>query len=92
MNATTTLKNAAFYVSPCKRWELSFTGFQFTSERADLDSVRIRCLDRETGTSVIAKAVDGEKAIWSCDIGVSDEASEKAAERIINLKLPTDSV
>ncbi|MEH6651846.1 MAG: hypothetical protein V7707_17635 [Motiliproteus sp.] len=69
----------AFYVSPCKRWELSFTGFQFTSERTDVDSVRIRCLDRESGTSVITSTVDGEKAIWSSNIGVSDEVSEKAA-------------
>jgi seryl-tRNA synthetase len=69
----------AFYVSPCKRWELSFTGFRFASERTDVNSVRIRCLDRETGTSVMVNAVDGDKVVWSSNIGVSDVMSEKAA-------------
>jgi len=85
-------ETGAFYVSPCKRWELFFTGFQFSSERSDTDSTRIRCLDRETGTSVIANAIDGNKAAWSADIGISDEVSEAAAERIIDLKLPTAAI
>ena len=82
----------AFYVSPCKRWELFFTGFQYSSERSDTDATRIRCLDRETGTSVIANAIDGNKAVWSTDIGISDEVSEAAAERIVDLKLPTAAI
>lgn len=82
----------AFYVSPCKRWELFFTGFQYSSEKQDSDSTRIRCLDRETGTSVIANAIEGNKAVWSSDIGISDEVSETAAERIVELKLPTAAI
>lgn len=82
----------AFYVSPCKRWELFFTGFQFSSDKSDTDSKRIRCLDRETGTSVIANAIDGNKATWSTDIGISDDVSEAAAKQIIDLKLPTAAI
>jgi predicted RNase H-like nuclease (RuvC/YqgF family) len=43
-----------FYTSPCERWRLFFTGFQFPEENPNPDSARIRCLDRKTGTSVIA--------------------------------------
>ncbi|MBQ0757785.1 MAG: hypothetical protein KBT66_04100 [Amphritea sp.] len=82
----------AFYVSSCKQWELFFTGFQFSSDKSDDDTTRIRCLDRETGTSVIANAVDGNKAAWSTDIGIPDEVSEAAAEQIIELKLPTAAI
>ena len=82
----------AFYVSPCKRWELFFTGFQYSSEKSNLDSTRIRCLDRETGTSVIANSLEDNKAVWSTDIGISDEVSEIAAERILELKLPTAAI
>ncbi|MCW8884999.1 MAG: hypothetical protein OQK12_07050 [Motiliproteus sp.] len=79
----------AFYISSCKRWELFFTGFRYPGEGVDPDSARVRCLDRKTGTSVVANALDGKKARWSCDIGIPDEISEKAAEHILCLKLPT---
>ncbi|MEH6628944.1 MAG: hypothetical protein V7739_21090 [Motiliproteus sp.] len=78
----------AFYVSQCKRWELSYTGFQFANESDDPDSVRVRCLDRETGNSVIAKGLNDNQIAWSLDIDIPDAVAEKATETIISLKLP----
>ena len=72
----------AFYTSSCKQWELFISGFQFSGEKPSSKSSRIRCLNRETGTSVIANGVNDNKACWSDDIGVPDEVSEKAAEHI----------
>jgi hypothetical protein len=81
----------AFFISPCKQWELSYTGFQYPDERPVSDSSRIRCLNRETGSSVIAKGVDGDKALWSDDSGIPDEVSEKAAESIAELNQANSS-
>ncbi|MEH6625827.1 MAG: hypothetical protein V7739_05245 [Motiliproteus sp.] len=82
----------AFYVSACKQWELSYTGFQYPDERAADNSSRIRCLNRESGSSVIANGLDGDKAVWSNDIGIPDEVSVTAAERIAELNLSTSSI
>lgn len=78
----------AFYISACKRWELSFTGFQYASERPNPDSVRIRCLDRQTGSSVIADDLNNGQVTWSHDLGIPEAVSEKASEKIVALKIP----
>jgi len=80
----TASKNEAdsFYVSSCKRWELFLTGFQYQSERKAPEFLRVRCLDRETGTSVICSGVEGDQLTWGLDIGIPEEVTEKAAERI----------
>ncbi|OMH25732.1 hypothetical protein [Motiliproteus sp. MSK22-1] len=79
----------AFYTSSCKQWELFTTGFKFSTEKATSNTSRVRCLNRETGTSVIASALNEGKVSWSDDIGVPNEVSEKAAEYIAENGLST---
>ena len=74
-----------FFESSCQRWVLSFSGFQFPNEKPDPESVRVRCLDRETGASVVARDLEEERVVWSIDIGIPEKVSQKAAEKILEL-------
>ncbi len=77
-----------FFTSSCGQWQLFFTGFQFPDEKPDLDSVRIRCLNRFTGTSVIASTLDGDSVVWSDDINVPAAVAKRAAEELRKLDRP----
>lgn len=78
-----------FWGSDDDRWHLRMCAFKFADEEESTpeDVVRIRCLDRKTGTSVLGIEVDEDgKAVWSSDIGVPDEMSFQAAKEIESLK------
>lgn len=77
-----------FYLSEDKKWGLRLTQFKFPDEKGKKNiMMRIRCLNLETGTSVIAVAHDEQHNVhWSDDIGVPDEVSKEAVTNMISLK------
>jgi hypothetical protein len=54
-----------FYTSVCGNWRLYFTGFKYLNEKTDKEYSRIRCLNRESGTSVIVSSIGGNEVTWS---------------------------
>lgn len=76
-----------FYFSDDNRWQLRLTGFRFPGEPESNRVLRIRCLDGETGTSVLADHKDDKGlAIWSGDIGIPEDISIRAAQEMDSLK------
>jgi len=79
-------ENDCFYLSEDKRWGLKLTGFRFDDEDRSKRSLRIRCIDYKTGTSVIAVYMDdNQKVVWSHDIEVPEEVGYEAGRNMKSL-------
>lgn len=73
-----------FWESKDSTWALYETGLTLKSETADDDTLnRILCLNRETGISVVSKALgDDDKAQWVTDADIPDEIAVEAGKRL----------
>ena len=71
-----------FYTSTCGNWCLYFTGFKYPNEKTDTQYARIRCLNRNSGTSVIISAIKDKKIIWGEEVDIPVDLIAVVLERV----------
>jgi chromosome segregation ATPase len=76
-----------FWESTDSLWALFETGLVLKGETADDDNLnRIRCLNRQTGASVVSSALgDDDKAVWLGDLEIPEIVSVEAGKRLKNI-------
>jgi chromosome segregation ATPase len=73
-----------FWESEDSKWALYETALVLNDETQDEESLnRILCLNRETGVSIVSKALgDDDKAVWVNEMDIPDEIAIEAGKRL----------
>lgn len=71
-----------FYTSVCGNWSLYFTGFTYPNEQTDKEDARIRCLNRTTGTSVMASSIQDKQITWSDKVDLPIDIIATVLDRV----------
>jgi hypothetical protein len=71
-----------FYTSVCGNWSLHFTGFKYPNEQTDKGHARIKCLNRTTGTSMMASSIQDKQITWSDEVDLPIDVIAVVLERV----------